>query len=85
MALGGKVQFIGTGSAPISPEVLDFLKVAFSCEISEGYGQTENMGTATRNVTGEHRPAGGVGPPQAGVKIKLVDVPEVRLLLPDCR
>jgi acyl-coenzyme A synthetase/AMP-(fatty) acid ligase len=42
--------------APINPEVLDFLKVAFSSECPEGYGQTENCGTATRCMLGDHAP-----------------------------
>lgn len=37
-ALGGRVRFMMTGSAPISKEVLNFLKIAFCCPISEGYG-----------------------------------------------
>ena len=44
--LGGKVRMMVTGSAPISGEVLDFLKVCFCCVIPEGYGLTEsNAGT----------------------------------------
>lgn len=47
MALGGNVQAILTGSAPIAKEVLNFLRVAFGCIILEGYGATEGMATAT--------------------------------------
>ncbi|KAI6164358.1 hypothetical protein EDD17DRAFT_1807011 [Pisolithus thermaeus] len=33
--LGGNVMMIVTGSAPISGEVVDFLKVAFGCDVAE--------------------------------------------------
>ena len=79
--LGGRVNFIASGSAPIAPEVLSFLKVAFSCAVTEGYGQTENCGTAVRCLTEDLIPNGTVGPPQAGVECMLLDVPEVLLLL----
>lgn len=34
--LGGHIHDMVSGSAPISSDVVDFLKIAFSCEIYEG-------------------------------------------------
>jgi long-chain acyl-CoA synthetase len=34
--LGGRVRLIITGSAPIDPDILQFLRIAFATEISEG-------------------------------------------------
>lgn len=34
--LGGNLLLVSTGSAPISAEVIDFLKIALFCEITEG-------------------------------------------------
>lgn len=70
-ALGGRVRLIGSGSAPIAPEVLDFLKVAFVTEVTEGYGSTENTGTCTKGFMGDHMPAGTVGAPQVGIEVKV--------------
>jgi len=36
--IGGRVRTMVTGSAPISADVLSFLKVCFSAPIHEGYG-----------------------------------------------
>lgn len=40
--LGGQVRLMVTGSAPIEKQVIDFLKICFSCPIVEGYGLTES-------------------------------------------
>ena len=34
--LGGNIILLTSGSAPISTDALDFLKVAFACEVIEG-------------------------------------------------
>lgn len=60
--LGGRVRVMMTGSAPISSDVLDFLKVCFSCPIIESYGLTETMGCSTMTyMTDPH--SGHVGGP----------------------
>jgi len=74
--LGGNVRIMATGSAPISVNVLNFLKVCFCCPILEGYGQTES--TAASCVTlPEDAVAGHVGGPIPCVKIRLRDIPDM--------
>lgn len=59
---GGRCTRMVTGSAPVSRDVLDFLKIAACCPILEGYGQTETMGASF--VTDVNDPLSGhVGGP----------------------
>lgn len=72
--LGGNVRMMITGAAPISAEVIDFLRVCFSAQVFEGYGQTETCAGLT--VTDGHDfTSGHVGVPIPVVEVKLVDVP----------
>lgn len=62
---GPRVQGVSTGSAPVSPEVLAFLRRCFSdIWVMDGYGSTE-VGT----ITADHRVLGGVD-------VKLVPISE---------
>lgn len=74
--LGGRVRVMITGSAPIAPEVLEFLKIAFCCQILEGYGQTECGAPASITWTKDPT-CGHVGGPYKCLDIKLVDVPDM--------
>ncbi|KAF9001906.1 hypothetical protein BDQ17DRAFT_1357697 [Cyathus striatus] len=73
--LGGQIKLVSSGSAPISPEVMDFLKIAFSCDVLEGYGMTETCATCSKTWPGDASASGTVGPPQPVNEVKLVDVP----------
>ena len=81
-ALGGRVRLLLTASAPISKDVLSFLKIAFQAPIYEAYGQTETGGcsTATNSKDGT---SGHVGGPMPQNDIKLVDVPDMNYLVTD--
>ncbi|KAH7889901.1 hypothetical protein F5I97DRAFT_1800610 [Phlebopus sp. FC_14] len=85
--LGGNLLLVSTGSAPISAEVIDFLKIALFCEVTEGtkdiqilgaeYGMTENCGTCAHTFKGDPSCGGTIGPPQPINELKLVDVPSM--------
>ena len=66
-----------TGSAPISIDVLDYLKVALCCPIIEAYGLTEVTGAATCQYLSDSE-SGQVGGPVCCCEIKLTDVPEMK-------
>ncbi|XP_067936830.1 long-chain-fatty-acid--CoA ligase 5-like [Watersipora subatra] len=78
-ALGGRVQLMTTGGAPISPPVLRFFRLAFGAMVGEGYGQTESSAAICGTLIGDSV-AGEVGPPLPVNMVKLVDVPEMDYL-----
>lgn len=60
--LGGEVRVMVSGSAPISTEVLDFLRICFMADIANGYGMTEGCGASTSAMLYDHD-VGHVGGP----------------------
>ncbi|KAI8848064.1 hypothetical protein BC829DRAFT_427760 [Chytridium lagenaria] len=74
--LGGNVRLMFTGAAPISADVMDFLRICFSADVIEGYGQTETC--AGLSVTDRYDLSSGhVGVPVPTCEVKLVDVPSM--------
>ena len=80
--LGGNVKVMITGSAPISGEVLEFLKICFCAPITEGYGMTETMAGSCLTFHDDPQ-TGVVGGPLQCVKIKLRDLPEMGYMSTD--
>ena len=76
LAFGGKVRFMASGSAPISPEVIDFLKIANGCPIFEGYGQTESTGASFVSSVSDHE-SGHTGGPLINTEFKLRSVADM--------
>lgn len=65
-----------TGSAPISPDILNTLKCIFCVPIIEGYGQTETNAPVT--TTHEKDPiAGHIGGPFTCCSFKVEDIPDM--------
>jgi long-chain acyl-CoA synthetase len=80
--IGGKVRLMVTGSAPISAEVINFLKICFCSPIHEGYGQTESS-AASCLTSGFDPEAGHVGGPLSCIRIRLKDIPEMNYMSTD--
>jgi long-chain acyl-CoA synthetase len=62
--------------------VFDFLRLSFKCPIIEAYGVTEISGSLGSTSAWE-TVAGVSGGPLACLKVKLVDIPELRYLSTD--
>ncbi|PVU94987.1 hypothetical protein BB560_005899, partial [Smittium megazygosporum] len=80
--LGGRLRIIISGSAPISLETNEFLKICFSANLHEGYGTTETTGPATISPVYDYTP-GNVGVPFPNTMVKLVDAPSNGYLVTD--
>ncbi|KAI9245226.1 hypothetical protein BDA99DRAFT_447971 [Phascolomyces articulosus] len=80
--LGGRLRFILSGSAPVSPDVMDFMRICFSARVFEGYGQTENMCGGCLTIEDDNT-SGVVGAPFPCSEIKLIDVPDMNYLSTD--
>jgi len=70
--LGGRMRFAITGGAPLSPETHDFIRVCLGLTLVQGYTMTETACGGTC-MQPDDKTAGRVGPPMAGVDVKLIN------------
>ena len=71
-----RARVLVTGSAPITADVMDFLRIVFCCPVVEGYGQTENAAAATCTYPDDFS-VGHIGGPIPCNEVKVVDCPEL--------
>jgi len=71
---GGQVRRVVSSSAPLSAEVCEFARAAFSCFFIEAYGQTECVIGCWQTL--HDIESGETGVPTSFNHIKLIDVPE---------
>jgi len=74
-ALGGRVQFAVSGSAPLGPRLGHFFR-SLDLRILEGYGLTETTAPATVNLPDKFK-IGTTGPALPGVGIRIGDDGEI--------
>ena len=79
---GGKITWMLSGGAALQRDILQGLKVMVCCPIVQGYGQTENAGSALLNSVYDTA-AGTTGGVQNTTELKLVDLPEFNYLSTD--
>lgn len=83
-SLGGRINYIGCGGAPISPKIKRFF---WACKmpVYEGYGLTECSPLVSLNFpgVGNHN-IETVGPVISGVEVKLTDDKEILVKGPNC-
>jgi long-chain acyl-CoA synthetase len=81
MALGGRVEGLVSGGAPISKETHHFVRCALG-PIGQGYGATETYAASCISLPFDLS-LGHVGPPFGSVAVRLVDVPDMNYFVGD--
>lgn len=85
------MRIMCTGSAPLAPEMMEFIRMAFNVPMVEGYGMTETHGICNAQyggivVDGEPRyesTVGNVGPSVACSLMRLESAPELKYTVDD--
>ncbi|KAJ2772588.1 medium-chain fatty acid-CoA ligase faa2 [Coemansia nantahalensis] len=79
---GGRLQSLACGAAPVSDKVLEFFRVCLSCDVLQGYGQTECAVSGVLQLPGDQT-LGHMGVPPPGIDIRLRSRPDMDYLVTD--
>ena len=77
-----RVKTMVSGSAPIDPSLLQFLRIVFSTNFAQGYGLTETYAIGLVQTAGDFT-AGTCGGPIPGAELCLLDVPDMEYFSTD--
>lgn len=76
--MGGKLEIILNGSAPLTPELYEWVRVCTGAQVFQGYGMTESFGGFCTAAPGLHDDnLTSVGSACLDVDIRLVSVPDM--------
>jgi len=70
--LGGKLRYAIIGGAPLSPQTHEFMRVCLGLILVQGFSLTETTCTGTV-MEPDDKSTGKVGPPMAGMEVKIVN------------
>ncbi|KAJ1722967.1 medium-chain fatty acid-CoA ligase faa2 [Coemansia erecta] len=73
---GGNIKLLASGGTPLNPEVQDFFRAALSCNVIQGYGQTETVAGGLIQMN-DDRKNNNIGVPSPGVDIRLRSIPDM--------
>ncbi|XP_031261184.1 long chain acyl-CoA synthetase 2-like [Pistacia vera] len=76
-ALGGRLQVMLSGAAPLPMHVEEFLRVTSGTPITQGYGLTESCGGCFTSLANVFPMMGTVGVPITTIEARLESVPEM--------
>ncbi|KAJ2235523.1 medium-chain fatty acid-CoA ligase faa2 [Coemansia sp. RSA 1722] len=73
---GGRAELMICGGSALAPEMQDFMRVGLSCNVIQGYGQTETS-AASLCQTEDNLTTGNCGIPLPGVDVRLRSIPDM--------
>ena len=79
--LGGELQLLVAGGAPLTPSTQEFMELVFCTRVIQGYGMTETAAAGTCQWAWRPRSHGVVGAPAPCCEIRLEPVPEMGYIL----
>ncbi|KAJ1723381.1 medium-chain fatty acid-CoA ligase faa2 [Coemansia erecta] len=79
---GGNLRLVIAAAVGLKPDLHNFFRAALSCNVIQGYGQTENMGIAVMQRINDIS-TGNIGIPSPGFDIRLRSIPDMGYVATD--